>query len=128
MIEEGKNAEEQVLTMGFSKGYGTVIRAKSHVGIIRTSDGTTIEILPKINGNALDSETGRNTVRDIFLKMLRTLKDSKYKDFPNVSLKLLDFPVLEIYIFIFLEEVGKLVKKGIKKNYVGREGNLLFLK
>ena len=49
--------------MGLSarKGIGNVITAKNYVGIITLSDGTTIEILPKIFSAVEDNAAGTKT-------------------------------------------------------------------
>ena len=66
--------------MGLSarKGIGKVITAKNYVGIITLSDGTTIEILPKIFSAVEDDTTGIKTKR-LLVEMLKTLRDSPYK-------------------------------------------------
>lgn len=44
----------QYLKITTKKGYGKVLQAQNYVGVIQTKDGTTIEILPKIQ--SLDEE------------------------------------------------------------------------
>ena len=38
----------QYLKITTKKGFGKVLQAQNYVGVIQTKDGTTIEILPKI--------------------------------------------------------------------------------
>lgn len=102
------------------------IRVKNYVGVIETRDGTSLEILPKI---LLSKEKDQLVeTRRIFLRMLRSLKDSPFKSIDNAHLKSTRFPVLEIFIHTFLEELETLIKKGIRKHYVQYEGNENFLK
>ena len=118
-----KNQAYEVLTLARRRWYGEIIKAQNYVWVIQTSNGTSIEILPKIS----DSIDIDNT-RSIFLKMLKSLKNSPFKNIEKASLKRQKFPILEIFISLFLHELDLLVKKGIKRNYVVQERNVWFLK
>ncbi len=117
-----ENGTEQYLKITTKKGFGKVLQAQNYVGVIQTKDGTTIEILPKIKN--LDEEKSK----EILIKMLKTLKNSPFKHFNSANLKASKMPLLEIFISMFLEELAKLVQKGIKSDYVQKEENLKFLK
>lgn len=112
----------QYLKLTTKKGFGKVLQAQNYVGVIQTKDGTTIEILPKIK-NVSEEES-----KKILLKMLKTLKKSPFKNFNKAELKSSKTPLLEIFISMFLEEVSKLIQKGIKSDYISKEENLRFLK
>lgn len=116
----------QYLKIATRRGYGKVLVAQNYVGIIQTKDGTTIEILPKIFDSKLDKD-GIET-KKILIKMLKTLKDSPFKDFNMANLKSSKMPLLEIFITMFLKEITILIQKGIKSDYVLKEDNLKFLK
>lgn len=117
-----ENETEQYLKITTKKAYGKVLQAQNYVGVIQTKDGTTIEILPKIRN--LDEQKSK----EILIKMLKTLKKSPFKNFNTANLKASKMPLLEIFIFMFLEELSKLIQKGIKSDYVQKEENLKFLK
>ena len=117
-----ENETEQYLKITTKKGYGKVLQAQNYVGVIQTKDGTTIEILPKIQN--LDEEKSK----EILIKMLKTLKNSPFKHFNSANLKVSKMPLLEIFISMFLEELSKLIQKGIKSDYLQKEENLNFLK
>ena len=117
-----ENETEQYLKITTKKGFGKVLQAQNYVGVIQTKDGTTIEILPKIKN--LDEQKSK----EILIKMLKTLKNSPFKHFNSANLKAHKMPLLEIFISMFLEELAKLVQKGIKSDYVQKEENLKFLK
>ena len=104
------------------KGYGKVLQAQNHVGVLQTKDGTTIEILPKIQ------EVDTKISKEILIKMLKTLKKSPFKNFNMAHLKSANMPLLEIFITMFLDELSELIKKGIKSGYVTKEENLAYLK
>lgn len=118
-----KNSSDtvQFLKIGQNK-YHKFIQAQNYVGVIQTKDGTTIEILPKIR------EVTNDESKKILIKMLKTLKKSPFKDFNMAHLKSSKMPLLEIFITMFLEELSKLIKRGIKSDYINLEDNLKFLK
>ena len=96
--------------------------AQNYVGIIQTKDGTTIEILPKI------TNVDENESKSILVKMLKTLKKSPFKNFNMAHLKSSKMPLFEIFITMFLDELEKLIRRGIKSDYVTKEKNLAYLK
>jgi 5-methylcytosine-specific restriction enzyme subunit McrC len=112
----------QYLKITTKKGYGKVLQAQNYVGVIQTKDGTTIEILPKIQ-KVSDEES-----KNILIKMLKTLKKSPFKNFNMANMKSSKMPLLEIFISMFLEELSELIQKGIKSDYITKEENLKFLK
>ena len=97
------------------KGYGKVLQAQNYVGVLQTKDGTTIEILPKVQ------ELKEDESKKILIKMLKTLKKSPFKNFNMAHLKSANMPLLEIFITMFLDELSELIKKGIKSDYVTKE-------
>lgn len=62
------------------------------------------------------------------LECLKTLKNSPFKQSEISSLKSLNLPLLEIFIIMFLNELEKLVKKGLRSDYIPEESNKKFLK
>lgn len=108
---------------------GDFLQAQNYVGIIQTKSGDSLEILPKIhdNDNGSNEEAVENS-KKILLRMLKTLKNHPFKNINIANLKSLNLPLLEIFISMFLDEVSKLIKIGIKSDYVELEDNLKFLK
>ncbi|MDA7968251.1 MAG: McrC family protein, partial [Gammaproteobacteria bacterium] len=54
------------------------VAARNYVGVIQTRDGTTVEILPKVDLGAnkgADEKQQEKETREIFLKMLRHYRD-----------------------------------------------------
>ncbi len=108
---------------------GDFLQAQNYVGIIQTKSGDSLEILPKIhdNDNGSNKEAVENSKR-ILLRMLKTFKNHPFKNINIANLKSLNLPLLEIFISMFLDEVSKLIKIGIKSDYIELEDNLKFLK
>lgn len=120
VLENEKTA--QYLKITTKSGFGKVLQAQNYVGVIQTKDGTTIEILPKIKNAATEKS------KDILIKMLKTLKNSPFKNLSVANLKSSKIPLFEIFISMFLEELTVLVRNGIKSDYISKEENLKFLK
>ncbi len=120
VLENEKTA--QYLKITTKNGFGKVLQAQNFVGVIQTKDGTTIEILPKIKNATIEKS------KDILIKMLKTLKNSPFKNLSVANLKSSKIPLFEIFISMFLEELTVLVRNGIKSDYISKEENLKFLK
>ena len=111
----------EFLTISVKHGV-KVISARNFVGVITMNDGTTIEILPK-----LDRADEAKTIQ-IFRAMLRTVKDLPYKSFKESNVMSDRMTLFDVFIRMFLDEVGTLIKRGLKSGYVSREENETFLK
>jgi 5-methylcytosine-specific restriction enzyme subunit McrC len=106
-------------------GNGKYLQAKSYVGTIQTISGFVLEILPK---TSKDDDIEKS--KQVFVKLLHLLyKLPNYKNIDTANFeRIKDLEIFEIFIFMFLEEVGIIIKKGIKSDYVGQEDNLFYLK
>ena len=106
-------------------GNGKYLQAKSYVGTIQTTSGFILEILPK---TVKDNDVEKS--KQIFMKLLHLLyKLPNYKNIDSANFELIkNLEIFEIFIFMFLEEVGIIIKKGIKSDYVGFEDDLFYLK
>ena len=104
---------------------GKYLQAKSYVGTIQTIIGFTLEILTKTSKDE-DIESSK----EVFVKLLHLLyKLPNYKNIDSAKFnRIRDLDIFEIFIRMFLEEVGVIIKKGIKSDYVNQEDNLFFLK
>ena len=123
-ILENSNKDTDALDlMGISvkKNVGKVITAKNFVGIIMMKNGATIEILPKIHSNTGYTD---NQVKELLIKMLKTLKNSPFKSLQSANLNITTMNVFEIFIRMFLDEVFLIVKHGLKCNYEKVQDNL----
>ncbi len=107
----------------YNRKDGEILRAKNYVGLIETKNKTTIEILPKIYKINKDTE-----IKAIFLKMLKSLRDTTFKYIDKSHIQKGRMPLLEIFISMFLEELSLIIKRGLKKNYISKEENTYFLK
>lgn len=108
--------------MGISvkKGVGKLITAKNYVGVITMKDGTSIEILPKI-----DPPGGCRTAqaKKILLEMLKTLGDMPYRSLQTANVDVERMSIFEIFVRMFIGEVFAIVKRGLRCDYRRIEEN-----
>ena len=115
----------ELMSISSRSGIGKIISAKNYVGLITMTDGTRIEILPKIYSTG---SIGEEETKKIFLEMLRTVKELPFKTFDFSNLKTDNVSLFDIFIRMFLDEVISITKRGLKSNYVANCENLRFYK
>lgn len=122
-VNEDTNLNE-IFSLSYHKNFGKIITAKNYVGILTMTDGTVIEILPKITGKGVTHKESRK----ILLQMLQTVNDVNFKESNLSNLDTARLNLYEIFIQMFLEEVVQLTKIGIKSAYSIVEENERFYK
>lgn len=103
-----------------------VLQARKYVGVLRTPCGTQVEILPK----ALRNDEDVAFTRRWLLRMLASLpqwRDVFLRDTP-VNVEMVRRPLLDEFIRLFLQAVKRLVKRGIRFDYVAQMSNERFLR
>jgi 5-methylcytosine-specific restriction enzyme subunit McrC len=116
----------ELMVISSKRGIGKVISARNYVGLITMSNGTVIEILPKLYTQ--QNEASEIETKTVFLEMLKFLKEVPYKSFNHSNLHIMNHNIIEIFIRMFVEEVYKLVKGGLKSTYIDYQDNEFFLK
>lgn len=112
------------IKIGYKRNVGETVTFKNYVGLIQMKNNYQIQVLPKI-----DFESGeQDHTKQVFLRMLRSMKDFPSKVFSNANLKIDRMNLYEIFINMYLQEVRQLVKHGLKSAYVGVEDNLTVYK
>ena len=118
------------LKVGYRKRVGKTISVNNYVGLIEVKGGHQIEVLPKIDFSDdfssvedADAETKR-----IFLKMLKTMKDFPGKSFNMASLDMSKMSLYEIFISMYIQEVRRLLRQGIKSSNLSQNDNLNYYK
>ena len=96
----------------------------SYVGVIQVG-GTTIEILPKIDR---ETDEDYNCWQKVLLKMLAVCNHIKVESVSDASLKRRYNSLLDIYFNIYLDEVAKLLHRGLVKRYRKEASNVSALK
>ena len=121
-----KNEAIEVMNISARRGIGKIITAKNYVGVITMTDGTTIEILPKIYSVGHQDKDEQS--KKILIQMLRTLYNMPSITLQSTNLDIEKMPLFEIFIRMFLDEVFLIVKRGLKSNYETIEENVSFYK
>jgi len=98
------------------------LKATNYVGVIQTLS-LSIEILPKIY-NGVDE----TKIRTIFIEMLKTIYGLNELQINKAHLSDTKQDIFEIFITLFVEEMNKLIHKGLKNDYILQENNQNFLK
>ena len=122
--DDGETGAVELLSLSARRSVGKVITARNYVGLITMTDGTVIEILPKISGAGISQKE----TKQIFLEMLKTLNDVNFKNFNVSDLRTDRLDLFEIFIKMFLDEVTVLTKQGLKSAYSTIENNERFCK
>lgn len=122
--DDGETGAVELLSLSARRSVGKVITARNYVGLITMTDGTVIEILPKISGG----DISQKETKQIFLEMLKTLNDVNFKNFNVSNLRIDRLNLFEIFIKMFLDEVTVLTKQGLKSAYSAIEANERFCK
>lgn len=100
------------------------LRLDNHVGVLETSCGTRIEILPK----HVDGEGGIAAGRKALVTMLRHGLHLPTRDTGPTALHTFDQPVSEWIIGQFLAALAALVRRGVRFHYHPVEDQLRFLR
>ncbi len=99
------------------------ISVKNYVGILETSKGYQLEILPKIHLEQGADQLGET--KRVFMNMLRRLKNSPFININEANLRTQkNFPILEVFFAAFIQELQNLIRIGLKSDYIDEEENL----
>ena len=114
----------------FSRKPDGALAAGNHVGVIATKRGTVVEILPKIDFGRSRPDTDHELTKHHFLRMLRHHRRlRKAAQLPVSGVRALgQFPMLEVFVRQFLENLNALVRGGLARRYVPVEENLPYLR
>lgn len=123
---DGKDDALEIMGISAKRGIGKIITMKNYVGVIALNDGTTIEILPKIYSDS-EQDSDENA-RRLVVKMLNTLYNVSSKNLQTANLNVDKMNILEVFIRMFVDEVTRLMKQGLKSSYETLEDNLTCFK
>ena len=115
------------MKISYKRNIGNIVSMKNYVGLIQMKNGYQIQILPKISFTNSDDSENRNT-KKIFLNMLRSMRDFPSKVFNNSNIQVERMNLYEIFINMYLQEIRRLIKIGLKSNYIFKEDNLNYYK
>ena len=107
----------------------TGLATNNYVGVFTTRRGLVVEILPKID--LVDKpDPCHKTTRCLFLRMLRSWRRfDKARKLSDSDIRALQrFPMLEVFVRQFLDNLNTLARGGLARRYVPVEENLPYLR
>ena len=121
LLEESRTDEARgTLPLNYCLRHGrAAFKVQNQVGLIRTGSGEQIEILPK-----LSRQDSAERSRRILVRLLVELKNSPFTEAVAADLDAHRMPLFELLLRYFLDQVAVVVRRGIARSYVQREGNL----
>jgi 5-methylcytosine-specific restriction enzyme subunit McrC len=97
----------------FTPIYGG-IKFKQYVGVLQVGN-ITIEVLPKADKQS--DEAAKDRWRNVLIEMLKVCRKLPLEASTEANLSLKQLTLMDIYIYIFLEEVERIVHQGLVKQY-----------
>ncbi|MBR6728440.1 MAG: McrC family protein [Clostridia bacterium] len=119
---QGDDEAQDVMSVFVKRGK-RVIKVKNFVGLITLRNGVTIEILPKI-WSQTEGSVSEKKAREILLQMLRVVYRLPFKNLQSGRVDVSRMNILEVFIRMFLDEVNRIAKRGLKRHYEAVEENL----
>jgi 5-methylcytosine-specific restriction enzyme subunit McrC len=117
-IAIGGEDGERILVNG-----GSRLRAQQVVGILST-EGATLEILPKIDGTTSDDAAARRSL----VHMLAVVLDLEIANGANADLSWQKDDLLEILVRLFCDKLFAVLHRGMPRRYVGQRDDLSTLR
>ena len=118
---------EEAVARGALKHRAGDLAASKYVGIVTTRRGVVVEVLPKIDLGG-EADPGHERTRQAFLRMLRCSRRMPV-ELPESGIRALRrFPMLEIFVRLFLVNLATLARAGLARRYVPVEEDLPFLR
>ena len=108
---------------------GSGLATNNYVGVFTTRRGLVVEILPKIDlGN--EPDPCHETTRGLFLRMLWNWRRfEKARKLSESDIRALQrFPMLEVFVRQFLDDLNTLARGGLARHYTPVEENLPYLR
>ena len=131
LITDSESDHNKLFRYGFEKKREVLV-CQNYVGVICLPDGDQIEILPKTHRHSYDQEEteaqSKIQNRKNLVKMLMATRHLPCKSASSASIDVARMPLLDVFIRLFLNEVNKLVKRGIARHYMAQEENITYLK
>ncbi len=118
-IQDLRNIESSAFTIGHDS-----LKVHNHVGCFATSSGKVIEVLPKFDLSQ-DGADQDDATRRVLLSMLRHWRNRGFETLAHSEIRAIsNFPMLDAFIYLFLNQVRDLVRNGLARKYVEVEENL----
>ncbi|MGL5666373.1 MAG: McrC family protein [Shewanella sp.] len=128
----GGHKSEMSRCFSLTKCYGyELLQVQNYVGVIMTPTGEQIEVLPKIGRKSVSLGNVEHAIaasREVLLTMLYHLGQFRHLATLDAHIAGKSMPLLEVFIRQFLQSVNRLVKRGLRSDYIEQQDNLSFQK
>ena len=121
LLEDSRQDDERgTLPLQYCLRHGRpAFKVQNQVGLIRTGSDQQIEILPKLSRHGTAEQSRR-----ILVRMLIELENSPFSEAVAADLDIHRMPLFDLLMRYYLDQVAMLVRRGIARSYVQRQGNL----
>lgn len=115
---EGHQGQEEVIARPTLRGNQPALRLQQWVGVIRTPDGTTVELLPKTHERAGEAADGESVARSraLLLRMLAAAGDN-YRAALPADLDPAQMRLFEVVLRYALEVLRAAIRRGVPHTY-----------
>jgi 5-methylcytosine-specific restriction enzyme subunit McrC len=103
---------------------GTTLRVDNYVGVVETPCGTVLEVLPKHVPDLGQEESSRR----LLIKMLKVVLNVQPREVGEADIQLMRRPLTEWVMRRFVESLERLIKRGLRSDYVRIEEEERFLR
>jgi 5-methylcytosine-specific restriction enzyme subunit McrC len=102
------------------------LRLDGHVGVIQTPCGTTVEVLPK----HMDAETpeAAPSCRRLLRRLIHSFSDAPNREVGEARLEAFDLPIHEWLMQRYVQELDRIVQRGVRFSYQRLEEEQPFLR
>lgn len=114
---QGHRGKEEVIGKPTLRGSQPALRLQQWVGVIRTPDGATLEILPKTHEHTVQ-DAGESVVRSraLLMRMLAVAGDN-YRAALPADLNPARMPLFEVVLRYALETLRSAIRRGVPHTY-----------
>jgi len=128
LLQETGVDAHKFLVKPFRKSGLLCLQVMNYVGVITTPCGCQIEVLPKVYFGGSTTEDELALSRKKLYTMLCSIGSLPFKAFHHASLELFKKPLPDVLIHQFLMDTKKLIKQGIRNDYVALREEAPFLR
>ncbi len=125
LVHNSERIGKKLLNFRYYRGRIEIV-PQNYVGVIAFRDGSYLEILPKITD--LDDEELIPEVKNRFLRMLLSVLEMPFEETGLAHLESWGNNPYEFFISMFLQEISKITRLGIRSKYSDIEGNEQYIR
>lgn len=114
---DGHKGREEVVARPTSRGTLPALRLQQWVGVLRTPDGTTVEILPKTHERTDEPDSARTAQSRALLMRMLSAGGDNYRAALPADLDSANMPLFEVVLRYALEVLRTAIRRGVPHTY-----------